>query len=97
MIRAISNNIPFTSTYSLNMNQKLDPQADMQRDFTLVHMFKKAENAPDLYREAEKFFKEKYASNPQAPLMINIILPNKEDADFEYKMKALGVNFNKIA
>ena len=97
MIRAISNNIPFTSTYSLNMNQKLDPEADMQRDFTLVHVFKNAKNAPELYREAENFFKEKYASDPQAPLMIDIILPNDEDADFENKMKALGVNFNKIA
>ncbi len=97
MIRAISNNMPFTSTYSLNMNQKLDPEADMQRDFALVHTFKKAENAPELYRKAENFFKEKYASDPQAPFMIKIILPNEDDADFEKQMNKLGVNFNKIA
>ena len=92
MIRAISNNMPFTSRYSLDLNQDMGSPEDTFRKKYLLDVYTKdAINGQEVVGQAEN------NTNKTAPFKVELDLPNYLDCSFERTMKEIGVNFEKMA
>ena len=98
MIRAISNSMPFTSKYSLDLNQDMgSPGATLRRDYLLGVYTKDAINGQEVVKQAENFLNGEYKTNKTAPCQVELDLPNYLDCSFERTMNEIGVNFEKMA
>ena len=98
MIRAISDNMAFTSRYSLDVNQKMEsPEACAYRDYMLGVFAAQANNGNEVIKKSKDFFEGEYKTNPNAPCPVEIDLPDYLNTGFEQAMKEAGVNFDKIA
>ena len=98
MIRAISNSMPFTSKYSLDLNQDMgSPGATLRRDYLLGVYTKDAINGQKVVEQAKNFLNGEYKTNETAPCQVELDLPNYLDCSFERTMNEIGVKFEKMA
>ena len=92
MIRAISNNMPFTSRYSLDLNQDMgSPEDTLRKKYLLDVYTKDAINGQEVVEQAEN------NTNKTAPCQVELDLPNYLDCSFERTMNEIGVKFEKMA